>query len=56
LDALSRRDFVYLVLVLSAFGKANWFLALTAVGAPVFLFLVVWTASRDAQRRRAIGL
>ncbi len=54
LDALSRRDFVYLVLVLSVFGKANWFLALTAVGAPVFLLLVLWTANRDAQRRRAI--
>ena len=54
LDALSRRDFVYLVLVLSVFGKANWFLALTAVGAPVFLVLVVWTANRDAQRRRAL--
>jgi phosphatidylglycerophosphate synthase len=55
LDALSRRDFIYLVLVLSMFGKANWFLALTAVGAPVFLFLVLWTAGRDAQRRRAIA-
>ena len=55
LDALSRRDFIYLVLVLSVFGKANWFLALTAVGAPVFLFLVLWTANRDAQRRRAIA-
>jgi len=54
LDALSRRDFVYLVLVLSVFGKANWFLALTAIGAPVFLFLVLWTGHRDAQRRRAI--
>jgi len=54
LDALSRRDFIYLVLVLSAFGKANWFLALTAVGAPVFLFLVLWTAHRDAQRRHAV--
>jgi phosphatidylglycerophosphate synthase len=54
LDALSRRDFVYLVLVLSVFGKANWFLALTAIGAPVFLFLVLWTANRDAQRHRAI--
>jgi phosphatidylglycerophosphate synthase len=54
LDALSRRDFIYLVLVLSVFGKANWFLALTAIGAPVFLLLVLWTANRDAQRRRAI--
>jgi phosphatidylglycerophosphate synthase len=55
LDALSRRDFIYLVFVLSLFGKASWFLALTAVGAPVFLFLVVWTANRDAQRRRAVA-
>jgi 1L-myo-inositol 1-phosphate cytidylyltransferase / CDP-L-myo-inositol myo-inositolphosphotransferase len=56
LDALSRRDFVYLVLVLSVFGKANWFLALTAVGAPVFLLLVLWTANRDAQRHRAVAI
>ena len=56
LDALSRRDFVYLVLVLSVFGKANWFLALTAIGAPVFLCLVLWTAYRDAQRRRAVAV
>ena len=54
LDALSRRDFIYLVLVLSVFGKANWFLAITAVGAPVFLLLVLWTAHSDARRRRAI--
>ena len=54
LDALSRRDFIYLVFLLSLFGKANWFLALTAVGAPVFFFLVLLTASRDAQRRRAV--
>lgn len=54
LDALSRRDFIYLVLIFSAFGKAGWFLALTAVGAPVFLLLVLWTANLDAQRRRAL--
>lgn len=54
LDALSRRDFVYLVLVLSVFGKANWFLALTAIGAPVFLFLVLWTANRAPQRRHVL--
>jgi phosphatidylglycerophosphate synthase len=55
LDALSRRDFIYLVFILSLFGKASWFLALTAVGAPVFLFLVLWTANRDAQRRAVAG-
>jgi len=46
LDELSRRDFIYLVLVLSAFGKANWFLALTAIGAPVFMTLVLLAARR----------
>ncbi len=49
-DALSRRDFIYLVLILSAFGKAAWFLVLTAVGAPVY-FLVL-TAIALAERRR----
>ena len=51
LDALSRRDFIYLVFVLSLFGKAAWFLALTAVGAPVFLILVLVLA---AKKRRAV--
>lgn len=55
LDELSRRDFIYLVLVLALFGKANWFLALTAIGAPVFLVLVLAVALRDARRARASG-
>lgn len=49
-DAVSRRDFIYLVLILSAFGKARWFLVLAAVGAPVY-FLVL-TAIALAERRR----
>jgi phosphatidylglycerophosphate synthase len=49
-DALSRRDFIYLVLILSAFGKARWFLVLAAIGAPVY-FLVL-TAIALAERRR----
>jgi phosphatidylglycerophosphate synthase len=44
--ALARRDFIYLVVLLAAFGKAHWFLALAAVGAPIFfLVLVVIDAS-----------
>jgi phosphatidylglycerophosphate synthase len=43
-DALSRRDFIYLVLILSAFGKARWFLALAAVGAPLYLLALVAVA------------
>ncbi len=44
LDALARRDFIYLVLLLSAFGKASWFLVLAAAGAPVFFLLLLWVA------------
>src|SRR5688572_11259970 len=40
LDSLSRRDFIYLVLALSLFGKAAWFLTLAAVGAPIFLLMI----------------
>jgi len=40
-DALSRRDFIYLVLILSAFGKAHWFLVMAAVGAPIFFFVLL---------------
>ena len=31
-DALARRDFIYVVVVLSAFGKAHWFLVMAAIG------------------------
>ncbi len=48
-DALSRRDFIYLLLILSLFGKARWFLVLAAVGAPVY-FLAL-TAIALAERR-----
>jgi phosphatidylglycerophosphate synthase len=36
LDALARRDFIYLVMVLALFGKAYWILAPTAIGTPAF--------------------
>jgi phosphatidylglycerophosphate synthase len=50
-NALARRDFIYLVLALSLFGKANWFLVLAAVGAPLFfLVLVALGAGRGATR------
>lgn len=48
LDALANRDFIYVIVLLSVFGKAAWFLAPAAVGAPVFFLLVWWTARRDA--------
>ena len=47
LDALSRRDFIYLVLALALFGKVSWFLLLAAFGAPIFFFLVLFLAWRE---------
>jgi hypothetical protein len=47
LDSASRRDFIYLVLVLALFGKSNWFLLLAAVGAPIYLILVIVLAARE---------
>ena len=43
-DALSRRDFIYLVLILSLFGKADWFIVLAAVAVPAFLLVVAGIA------------
>jgi len=48
---LANRDFIYLVLVLSAFGKASWFLAAAAVGAPTFLLVVLWNDRRHGRVR-----
>jgi hypothetical protein len=47
LDAASRRDFIYLVLVLALFGKSNWFLLLASFGAPRFFFFLVFLAVRE---------
>lgn len=47
MDDLSRRDFIYLVFGLALFGKASWFLALTAVGAPIFLLAILGLAARN---------
>ena len=38
---LANRDFIYVVVVLSAFGKASWFLLLSAVGTPLFLLTLL---------------
>ena len=46
-NALARRDFVYLVVLLSVFGMAAWFLTLTAVGAPLFFLLLLLIAYQD---------
>lgn len=52
LDAASRRDFIYLVLLLALFGWSNAFVALAGVGAPVYLAFVLALAARE---RRALA-
>jgi phosphatidylglycerophosphate synthase len=47
-EALSHRDFIYLILALAPFGKAHWFLAVAAVGTPSFLLLFL--LARRARR------
>lgn len=49
-DVLARRDFIYLVVLLSAFGKATWFLVLAAVGTPLFFLALVLIARAEARR------
>ena len=45
-EAISHRDFIYLVIVLSAFGKAHWFLILASIGTPIFFLLMLWVVAR----------
>jgi phosphatidylglycerophosphate synthase len=47
LDAMSRRDFIYLVLVLALLGKSNWIVILASVGAPIFFSLLVFLVVRE---------
>jgi 1L-myo-inositol 1-phosphate cytidylyltransferase / CDP-L-myo-inositol myo-inositolphosphotransferase len=55
LDAASRRDFIYLVVILALFGKSNWFLVLAAVGAPIFFLLLVFLALRERVQSSKVG-
>jgi phosphatidylglycerophosphate synthase len=52
-DALARRDFLYLLVLLAAFGKERWFLALAAVGSPVYFLLLLAIALAGQRRETA---
>ena len=45
LDSASRRDFIYLVILLALFGRSDWFLVLAGIGAPVYFLLVLFAAA-----------
>jgi phosphatidylglycerophosphate synthase len=55
LDAASRRDFIYLVILLALFGRSDWFLALAAIGAPIYFFLVLLAARPQSSLKRLEG-
>lgn len=55
MDSLARRDFIYLVAVLAAFGKASWFLVLSAVGTPIYLLILLWLAYTQQGKRRMLS-
>ncbi|HEY3064667.1 MAG TPA: CDP-alcohol phosphatidyltransferase family protein [Methylomirabilota bacterium] len=45
-DTMTYRDFIYVIVLLAAFGRAHWFVAITAAGAPAFLVLLAWLGRR----------
>ena len=51
LDLLGSRDFIYLLIVLSAFGKAAWFVAAAAIGTPAFVAFALWLDHRHGRLR-----
>ncbi len=54
LDDLSRRDFIYLVFAMSVVGQAHWFVAMTGIGAPIFLILVIVLAVKNARPSQGV--
>lgn len=54
-DALSRRDFIYLVLILSVFGKAHWFVAIAAVATPTYFLTLVGIAWSERRLSRSVS-
>jgi phosphatidylglycerophosphate synthase len=49
INAMAHRDFIYLIVLLSFFGKAAWFLAIAAVGTPLFLAIALIVRRRAAR-------
>ena len=54
-DALSRRDFIYLVLILCFFGKAHWFVAMAAVATPTYFLTLVGIAWSERRLSRSVS-
>jgi len=54
-DALSRRDFIYLVLILSLFGKAHWFVAMAGIATPTYFLTLVGIAWSERRFSRSVS-
>jgi 1L-myo-inositol 1-phosphate cytidylyltransferase / CDP-L-myo-inositol myo-inositolphosphotransferase len=54
-DALARRDFLYLLVLLTLLGKSHWFLALAAGGSPIYFLLLLAIAGAGRRRHAAQG-
>ena len=55
MDGLGNRDFIYLVLLLSVFGKVYWFLPFVAVGSPIFSLVLLRLSHKDRSNRIKVG-
>ena len=54
-EAFSSRDFIYLIVAMSAFGKAHWFLIFASVGTPIFFLLLLAIGARRRATRLVAG-
>jgi hypothetical protein len=45
-EAFTSRDFIYLVVLMSAAGVAHWFLIFASVGTPIFFLLLLSIGAR----------
>jgi hypothetical protein len=55
LDSASRRDFIYLVILLALFGRSSWFLVMAGIGAPIYFILVLFAARPRASLKTGGG-
>jgi hypothetical protein len=55
LDSASRRDFIYLVILLALLGRSNWFLVIAGISAPIYFFLVPNRSRRAQIRKRSVA-
>jgi phosphatidylglycerophosphate synthase len=53
LDAMSSREFIYFLPIVTFFGQTHWIVVLAAVGAPTFFLVLVALAMRNGYREKA---